>query len=247
MKCQLSPKFTYIVGHCSHYGVEINNRRPLVGVEPATVRLRGRGCCGDRPPPTSSSPNLAHLSRGVADELARGAPPLLDIPRGGGTYFAFGRPCYVYSARCSAKTRMCSECALVRSDQKPSIGAYFIHFPKPLCLTLDKSHYSFLLPYVLLHTAALLLNVRLALDRTSLSKASALASDHAQVCYRLFWVPAQLQHPYVARPPSALNVDPPCAQRPSKTALWDKGSESGRAPPPHTHATRHRQNPYPNP
>ena len=89
MKCQLSRKFTDIVGHCSHYGVEINNRRPFVGVEPATVRLRGRGFCGDRPPPTSSSPNLAHLSLGVADELARGAPPLWDIPRGGGDLLCF--------------------------------------------------------------------------------------------------------------------------------------------------------------
>ena len=113
-------------------------------------------------------------------------------------------------------------------------------------MPLVESHCSFLLPYILLKPTNFLLDDCLALVRTSISKASALASDHAAVCYLLFRALAQLQHPYLARPPSALNVDPPCAQRPFKIALRDRGAESDRVPPsPSRHPTPQTLTPPP--
>ena len=132
----------------------------------------------------------------------------------------------MYGALCSANARTCNQGALVRVKQNLSIGPFFTI--QGLC-ACPWSYQA--LPFSCLICCSLLLDGCLALDCKSIFKASAPASGHGAVCYLLFWALAQLQHPYLARPPSALNVDPPCAQRPFKIALWDRGAESDRAPP----------------
>ena len=54
-------------------------------------------------PSASSSRTLARLTRRVADEFALVVQLLFHVLRGGATNFEFGRPCYVYRARCPEK------------------------------------------------------------------------------------------------------------------------------------------------
>ena len=124
------------------------------------------------------------------------------------------------------KTRMCSKCAPNRRLALDR-ASYF----RPLCLPLTISRYSFHLLWILLQTLAPPFNLRVALECTSVSKAFALASDHAAVCYLLILVLSDLQGHFFTRPPSALNVDQSCAQTPSETGVGDKGADSGRASP----------------
>ena len=74
-----------------------------------------------------------------------------------------------------------------------------LYYLRPLGLSLLISHSSLLLPLTSLHTIGLLVSVRFAIDHTSLSKAPALASDHATVCCfgrpRNSNVPISLQGP----------------------------------------------------
>ena len=142
--------------------------------------------------------------------------------KGGKGLVLRGHPCASSALLC--KMRMCTMCALVRSRNKKSLALdraslSMVCLPPPLAI----SHYSFspaLGPTQ--HCRVSPTNVRLALDRTSLSKTSVLASDHATVCHLLFQALSELQGPFFAKPPSALNVDPLCAQTPPMTALWDK-------------------------
>ena len=120
-----------------------------------------------------------------------------------------------------------------------------LHYLRPLCLPLAISHCSFLLPWALLNTIALPLTVRLVLDRTSMSKASALASGHAAVCYLLLRALSELQEPLFARPPSSLSVDPLCSEIPSKTALSDRSAETGRVTPSPTRQQTPAKEPTP--
>ena len=77
------------------------------------------------------------------------------------------------------------------------------HYLRPSCLPLVMPHYSILLPWCQLHTIALPSHVCWALDRTSLSKPSALGV----ICYLLFQALSELQKPFIARSASAVNAD----------------------------------------
>ena len=201
------------------------------------------GCCsGHRPitSPISSSGTVSHLPRHVADELA-----------------LFGAASVAHSAR-RGDFAMCTERFALQHARvqqvrggAPQVEAEYwivLHYLGLLRLPLMISPSLFLSPSAPLHTAALPLNLRLTSGRASVSEASALASDHAAVCYLLLRAPPEHQNNSFCKAHVGRNADPLCAQTPSKTALWDRGAESGRAPfPPHPHATRPTPSPNPKP
>ena len=158
----------------------------------------------------------AHLPLRLADEFALVAQPLLHIPRGGATYVDSGRPCYVYRGRCSARHAYAAKVRWRARPRRQALARASLS-KALLCLPLAISHYSCLLDWVLLHTVVLPLDVRRPLNRTSRSKASALGSDHALVCYLLLRAPSELQRPFFAWPP----LDPKCRPLLRPNALQD--------------------------
>ena len=126
--------------------------------------------------------------------------------KGGKGLVLRGHPCASSALLC--KMRMCTMCALVRSRNKKSLALdraslSMVCLPPPLAI----SHYSFSpaldpTPYCRVPPS----NVSLALDRTSLSTTSVLASDHAAVCHLLFRALPELQTTFFCK----VSVGPKC-------------------------------------
>ena len=84
-------------------------------------------------PYISSSHNIAHLPRSLADDLSLAAPPLLHTPIAEGTYFDVRWPCYVYRARYSCKTQV----QQVRAGALHKDAAHGVHYLRPSVLAPD--------------------------------------------------------------------------------------------------------------
>ena len=112
-----------------------------------------------------------------------------------------------------------------------------LHYLRPLCLPLAISHCSFLLPWALLNTIALPLTVRLVLDRTSMSKASALASGHAAVCYLLLRALRSSRNHFLQGPRRA-SVSTRFAPKYPPRQPCRTGALRPAASPPRPHASR---------
>ena len=185
-------------------------------------------------PPINPSRTLAHLPRRMVEELVLVVPPLLHIPRGGATYFDLGRPCYVHGARCSAPRACAASAHWCAPSHTPSIGRTLL---SKACVLATDHVTLFLSPaWCLLKAIALLLNGRSVLDRTSISKTSALASGHAAVRYLLLGRSRNSRR-HILQGPRRASVTTRCAPKhPPRQPFWP-GALRAAASPPRPHAS----------